>query len=424
MSVGERTRDGLRAIGEIVGGLIGWVVLAPVVWLFPRKPNWIAVIGREDGKFLDNTKYFFIQASADRASGLRVVQVTEREDVLTWVRTAGREALRFPSPAALLFLARCGTVVVDSIEWTRHGRRFLLVGAKRIQLWHGVGFKRIELDKWRNEAPSRRWMALPAMRAIRWLRKRLNGRIVIYDAVVTTSAFYRDQVFRRALLARAYPVLGYPRNCFGEIEEATDLVWQNVDMARGRLDAWREQGRRVVLIAPTFRDTRATPMGLDDATMCDVDAFCATHGFELLFKFHPYERGAVGIRGKHLHVLKADSDVYPLLPSLSAMVTDYSSIYMDFLLLGRPVIFFVPDLQEYVARDRSIQFDFCSMTPGPKVATWKELKTALVTDQAQWHDERERLRKLAFDTEAAGASRRLMAFLEAHDRRPSRTGQP
>lgn len=408
MSVAERAADALRALGEVVGGLLGWILLAPLIWLVPRRRDWIAVIGREDGRFVDNTKYFFIEASADPASGLRVVQVTEREDTLAWVRAAGRQALRFPSLDAFRLLARCGTVVVDSIEWTRRGRRFLLVGARRVQLWHGVGFKRIELDKWRNEAPSRRWMASPPLQAIRWLRKRLNGRIVTYDAVVTTSAFYRDQVFRPALLARDYPVLGYPRNCFGRIDGAAALVWCNVDVAPRQLEAWREQGKRIVLVAPTFRDTRATPMGLDDATMREVDAFCRTHGFELLFKFHPYERGAASIRGEHLHVLKPDSDVYPLLPSLAAMVTDYSSIYMDFLLLDRPVFFLVPDLEEYVARDRSIQFDFHRMTPGPKLRSWPDLLQALEADQSGWASRRQELRDLAFDGTSDRASLRLL----------------
>lgn len=415
MSVAERARDAQRAMVEMLGSIAGWMLLAPLVRAIPRRRDWIAVIGREDGKFLDNTKYFFIEAGAHAMSGLRVVHITEREDTMRWVGEGGREALRFPSLAAFCFLARCGTVVVDSIEWTRRGRRFLLIGARRVQLWHGVGFKRIELDKWRNEAPSRRWMTIPGLRALRWLRKRLNGRIVTYDAVVTTSTFYRDEVFRPALLARSYPVLGYPRNGFGQIDGMQALVWSNVDMPIGQIEAWRAQGRRIVLVAPTFRDTRATPMGLDASTMRQVDAFCHEQGFELLFKFHPYERGAAEIRGAHLHVLKADSDVYPLFPALDAMVTDYSSIYMDFLLLGRPVFFLVPDLEEYVAQDRSIQFDFQSMTPGPKVESWSELLKAMCGDSSEWISMRERLRRQSFDTpDASDASRNLLALMQRH----------
>lgn len=411
MSAAERTRSAFSTLGELLAGIAGWLLLAPIAWMVPRRSDWIAVIGREDGKFLDNTKYFFIEAGKKPSSGLRVVQVTERDDTLAWVEQAGMESLRYPTRASFWFLLRCGTVVVDSIEWTRRGRRFLLTGVRRVQLWHGVGFKRIELDKWRNEAPSRRWMMSPGLQGLRWLRKRLNGRIITYDAVITTSEFYRDEVFRPALLAHNYPVLGYPRNCFGRIEGAQEVVWANVDVSIDQVEVWRAQGRRIVLVAPTFRDTRATPMGLDECTMRQVDAFCDEHGFELLFKFHPYERGATSISGTHLHVLKADSDVYPLFPSLDAMVTDYSSIYMDFLLLDRPVFFLVPDLEEYVARDRSIQFDFGSMTPGPKVRDWSSLLLNLTTRPDTWQKERLELSKMAYALPAEGASQRLLDYL-------------
>jgi CDP-glycerol glycerophosphotransferase (TagB/SpsB family) len=178
------------------------------------------------------------------------------------------------------------------------------------------------------------------------------------------------------------------------------LAWANVDSAaHERLEEWKATKRKLVLVAPTFRDTRVTPLGLDAECMALLDAFCEQHGFEFIFKFHPYERGASAIYGRHLHVLDPCSDVYPLLPDIDFMVTDYSSIYMDFLLLDRPVLFLVPDLDEYIQRDRQIQFDFNDMTPGPKAVSWQQLLHEL---DAEWeHDhyagERKRLRELAFD---------------------------
>jgi hypothetical protein len=69
------------------------------------------------------------------------------------------------------------------------------------------------------------------------------------------------------------------------------------------------------------------------------------------------------------------------------------------LLLDKPVLFLVPDLEEYTRKDRQFQFDFDEMTPGSKLKTWEGVCSALV---AQWeHDEyaeeRARLRRLAFD---------------------------
>jgi CDP-glycerol glycerophosphotransferase (TagB/SpsB family) len=401
MSVADFLKEGVAAALDMLFGALGWVVIAPLAALVPKRYDWIAVIGRSDGKFLDNSKYFFIQASLQSDYDLRVVHVTERADVHALILDAGLKSLRFPSIRAIWFLARCGSVVVDSIEWCEKWRYALLARAKIVQLWHGVGFKRIELDKWRNEARARRGASSPFLLWARMLRKRLRGRVPLYDVVVTTSTFYRDKVFIPAFRSRHVLTAGYPRNSFGQVgERGSQLAWQNVDpQATSRLHAWKARGRTLVLVAPTFRDTRATPMGLDAATQERIEAFCKERACEMLFKFHPYEHGATTIAGEHLHVLGANSDLYPLLPYIDVLVTDYSSIYMDFLLLDRPILFYTPDLKAYIERDRDIQFDFEEMTPGPKLSNWGNVLDSLVDPCLgdRWKERRTELRRLAFD---------------------------
>jgi CDP-glycerol glycerophosphotransferase (TagB/SpsB family) len=94
------------------------------------------------------------------------------------------------------------------------------------------------------------------------------------------------------------------------------------------------------------------------------------------------------------------------MPASSALITDYSSIYMDYLLLDKPVLFLVPDLERYVREDRDLQFDFGAMTPGPKLASWPELAAELARqlDQDSYSTERRRLRQLGFDDLPQGNS--------------------
>jgi CDP-glycerol glycerophosphotransferase (TagB/SpsB family) len=417
MSAASYARDAVAALRDMLYGLCGWTLLAPLAAMVPKRRDWIAVIGRAEGKFLDNTKYFFIDASLQGPPGLRVVHVTGSREVHAQISAAGLQSLRFPSLAAWWFLARCGTAVVDSIEWCERGRCFLLCRARIVQLWHGVGFKRIELDKWRNEARGRKLVASPWLFWLRMLRKRLRGRLPLYDAVVTTSAFYRDNVFRQAFRSRHVLTCGYPRNGFGQSAgKAAELAWLNVDPAAAKnIRPWHAQGRKVVLVAPTFRDTRATPLGLDETRQALLDQFCAEHGYEFLFKFHPYEHGATRIKGTHLHVLGAHSDAYPLFSFLHAMVTDYSSIYMDFLLTDRPIFFLAPDLDDYVTKDRDIQFDFEKMTPGPKLDDWPALLAALQDANDSWKPHREMLRRLVFDDDPQSqATARILDFMLKH----------
>lgn len=414
MSVSSLIREVFGIIRDFAYGFIGWLFLAPIAALVPKRRDWVAVIGRGDGKFLDNTKYFFIESSLAADPKPRVVQVTERADTLGWARNSGLEALAFPSFRSWWFLARCGTVVVDSVEWCERWRCFLLCRAQKIQLWHGVGFKRIELNKWHNEARGRKLVSMPWLLYARLLRKRLRGRIPRYAAVVTTSEFYREEVFASAFRHQHLLAIGYPRNSFGQLSGLKgELARKNVDsQALKNLDGWRAQGRRIVLVAPTFRDTRVTSLGLGGDQVRRLDTFCEEHGFEFVFKFHPYEKGSSRIGGRHLWVLDSNSDVYPLFPYFAAMVSDYSSIYMDFLLLDRPIFFLTPDLDEYISRDRDIQFDFESMTPGPKFSSWDALLEKLLQpEDEKWMRRRADLKLKAFDgIDQCDATRKLLEF--------------
>jgi CDP-glycerol glycerophosphotransferase len=109
--------------------------------------------------------------------------------------------------------------------------------------------------------------------------------------------------------------------------------------------------------------------------------------------------------------VESSSDAYPLLKDVDLLVTDYSSIFFDFLLLDRPVVFFSYDLRSYLSDDRQMYFDYDSMTPGPKVQTTSALLGAVseaISGKDEWKQERERVRNLVFaHTDGNSASRLL-----------------
>jgi len=349
--------------------------------------------------------------------------ITEREDVSDLIADTDYRVLAYPSWRCLWFLLRARTVVVDSNQWVWKLSRFLLVGAAKVQLWHGVGYKRVELDKWRHEVEEKSFLSSSLMLAVRNFSKRLSGRRVRFDLVNATSKFYLEKVFRPAFSSRNFIIAGYPRNTFGDLGEPIHaLAWKNVEPSvTSRVGEWLSENRRIVLVAPTFRDSRGSPLGLDPETVSSLDGFCERNGFELILNFHPSERLVNEIRGEHIHQCRSNTDLYPLMPLTDALITDYSSIYMDYLLLDKPVLFFVPDLESYISQDRQFQFDFQEMTPGPKLKTWREVMTALAEPRKNddFAEERARLCKLAFDQlPQEQAVPKLLAFMRGRGRLP------
>lgn len=206
--------------------LFAGFLLLPIAFLCPKRADWVAVIGRQDGRFLDNAKYFFIQAPS-AAPELRIVFVTERPDVFQFLTGRSRETLLYPTAKSVWFLLRCGTVVVDEAAWFRKARFFLLIRSRVVQLWHGVPFKWIELGLWRNPTGKFSWTSNRWVLWFRHLIYRLTGRYMRYSVVISTSKFYRDNVFSKAFSSHYFLVTGYPRNDFALSlsEEDAKLAW-------------------------------------------------------------------------------------------------------------------------------------------------------------------------------------------------------
>lgn len=401
---------------SLLTSVFGWLIIAPIAWLVPKRRDWITVIGRQHGRFLDNAKYFYLAATSDHPD-LQIAFVSQYPAVAAAIRANHLRVLRYPSWQAVWYLARCGTAVVDSTDWDRHFRGFLLLRASIVQLWHGVGAKRIELDRWHHETGPFAFASHAAMVAVRLAVYRFTRRRVTYAAVAASSSFYRDAVFQFAFSAKNFPVTGYPRNDFAQSLSGVyrELAWFNVDARiRQQLPTWQERKRKLVLFAPTFRDSGAAPMLVTPRTAQALDSFAEEHGVEFLFKFHPSERNASRIKGRHIHLCAAESDVYPLMPCLAALVTDYSSIATDFLLIDKPLLYLIPDQDDYTRKDRQLQFDPNTMMPGPVAATCDALLSALLAEWAQDHyrEQRAALRSKAFDDlPQAEATTKLVSFM-------------
>ena len=65
-----------------------------------------------------------------------------------------------------------------------------------------------------------------------------------------------------------------------------------------------------------------------------------------------------------------------MLWAVDAVVTDYSSVVFDYALVGRPVVFFAPDLEAYAA-SRGFYRSYQWFSGGRSVTTWADVLTQL-----------------------------------------------
>lgn len=126
---------------------------------------------------------------------------------------------------------------------------------------------------------------------------------------------------------------------------------------------------------PTYRghlntgyfDSAFPDMGKLNETLEKADAL-------LVVKHHPTMRFiATGNQYSNIRFADNKCDIYPFLPFTDVLITDYSSIYADYVLMeDKGVILYPFDMKEYQMSDFSLM-DYEKNTPGTYAYTFAEL---------------------------------------------------
>lgn len=135
-----------------------------------------------------------------------------------------------------------------------------------------------------------------------------------------------------------------------------------------------------VLWMPTFRKTRSVgamaawsdvvgipKQGLEGAAK-DLAAKLSRNGIQLVVKPHPLDAESRSIEGSLCisddSIRQAGTSLYSLLAASSGLVTDYSSVWTDYLCLDRPIGFVVTDRREYESGRGIYPSDILDWLPG------------------------------------------------------------
>jgi CDP-glycerol glycerophosphotransferase (TagB/SpsB family) len=220
-----------------------------------------------------------------------------------------------------------------------------------IQLWHGIGPKPMQ-D-----------------------RSRFS-----YTYFSSPSKWINETVSKKIFKANSYLNLGYPRNdILLKNEEKLDLLLCDMNIYNS-IHKNKDDNTSIVLYMPTFRENGFSAFPLDFKTL---NKSMEEQNIKFYVKLHPY------VLSKYRDTIKEQTfsniifyntagDIYPILKYIDILITDYSSIAYDFLLLNKPIIFFNYDYIEYKqAREASAEkeflLDYEKDTPGQKVQTQIEL---------------------------------------------------
>lgn len=380
-------------------GTVTSLFLKPLLYLlsfvFPRDPTIWTFSTDVTGRFAENPKYLFLDVN-ERFDDIRPIWIGDDPETVARLRRNGYEAYSPDSWKGRYYALRSKFVFLShSLHfWEYTG------GATVVQMWHGNALKRLGNDL--GDEPS------PLLK----LYQRLIGKNWDEFAVTSDGAAFLPFASAHGIDRDDAMVSGYPRTdtLFRELEG--ERIGPNAETYE-EIESLSEEAT-VVAYMPTYRRAFGNEDGqvIDDSWL-ELSALNETlteANAHFLMKFHP--RSTVAVEPEafdRIHLLPEKLDVYPALKHVDVLVTDYSSIFFDYLLLDRPLLLYPKDRDEYEAQ-RGFYFDYEEITPGPKARTPEELNEQLeqlLAGGDEYADDRRHVRNLFYEHADGFASERV-----------------
>ena len=170
--------------------------------------------------------------------------------------------------------------------------------------------------------------------------------------------------------------------------------------------------KKIILYAPTFREEEKYNNVFN---FLDLVKFNESLGeeFVLALRLHPkinkFYSEAISANAHYIDVSDYENEQELMLIS-DILITDYSSIMIEFCVLDKPTVFFTYDLDNYLACERGFYYDFKKTVPGPIVYTTDELIDVIKNDKFD-KSKISQFISTQFDVIDGEASRRIVDYL-------------
>lgn len=347
-------------------------------WMFtgvPKKKNIWVFSGFNKRGYMDNCKYLY-EWVVEHHPEINAYWLTLDNAVYNKLKAENKPVLKMRTWECIKIMSRAKVAFTDHFVMSDYDNfSGFNDNVKVVQLWHGVGLKSVRDLTYIVQAGvmfSNDMLPEPADGSgIRILKKFKYFR----------HAYFREKFERYFMLV-----------CPGEerimqIAEPLNIPREHCFFSghpRNRylhVDKPEPSGPVKVLYAPTFRWSVKREREMVEELIKSFDQIetCMEEiNGEFMIRLHPHTwrnyaaRITTALQNYPCISYDTDKDIYQTLGTYSIMISDYSSIAYDFVLLDRPIVFYCPDLEEFIEREDSLNYDYMEYSPGPKTKDWSE----------------------------------------------------
>lgn len=337
--------------------------------LFPRdKKIWL--FGAGSGMlYFDNAKWLY-EFTLRNEKPINAIWITRSKEIYNKLTNENKPVLMTNSLKGILTSLRAGVVFINNTPKDVNSRA--INGSLQIWLWHGLMMKQIGEDARLFSREKNGKMT----KALQFIQETIYPELSYRpDYVINTSDFFTPFFSSAFNLPREKILLtGYPRND-ALFSDGQDQLIEEINK--------KFNNPRIIIYLPTWRDSHfniGKSFNPFNSYGFDITVFLGIledTNSVFLNKGHNYESKDVNITGLSDRFINLNrckySDLYKLIKDVDLLITDYSSVYFDFILTGKPVVLAPFDFHSYTTESRPLYYDYFEEIEGVKASDWIEL---------------------------------------------------
>lgn len=348
------------------------------LWLTGKITSWEG--DATPPQFFDNSKYFYLYLLNKTDEKAYWISSSEKE--IKALKEMGLPVVRFNSLKGLILTLRA------KYFFHHYGPDQIMpqlqLGSVQLDFWHGTPLKKIRYDVVPKQEVKRKA-----------LTEYLDKGAVEY--VSSTSKYLSENILMSAFDKKPEEMLnfGYPRmDVMGLSKEETIRFCERYSKELLEYIEFTQRYKKVFLYMPTWRDDDPEYFKKANIDFKKMNEKLKEIDGVLFLKLHPLTKDVEVENYDNIMQLRNDVDIYPFLTFTDCLITDYSSIYFDYLPLNKEIIYIPYDYENYV-KNRALYFEYDEVTPGKKYKSFDEFIEDLCNfDTIDYSAERQRVTDL------------------------------
>ncbi len=347
-----------------------WLPLYLISYAIPKKKN-LWVFGSWGGyAYADNPKYLFEYVTKNY-SEVKCVWLTYSKKVIKDLRHANMEVHHIYSFWGIWYCMRANVGIIS------HGmvdlNRYVCARQKIVETWHGIPMKPVLRSDKKIEAVNKN----KSINRLKYIFPFLNKAVQFEDFfAIVGSSDYTNNILEKVFGENA-PIVstGFPR---------LDGMFNpdfNCGVAKN-IEYLHKKGKKVGIYMPTYRREKEFDIVSYFVDNIDlIESSAERLGMVLYIKIHPFDLQKFPdnfTSGSVIFLSDSDieNDIYKVLSLFDFLITDYSSVLFDFLIVSKPVFLLTPDRDSYISSNGDFVFDYKNLN-FPTYIEWKELLNSL-----------------------------------------------